>query len=107
MAADFGFEVLRLPPYHCIFNPIELIWAWVKTTVAKKNSTFKMADVEKLVNDTLLQVTQKQWEDACKHCHQLVDQFWISDGLQEEEIERVLIQLDGNDSSEESDTGEQ
>lgn len=26
-----GHQVLRLSPYHCIFNPIELIWAQSKT----------------------------------------------------------------------------
>ncbi|XP_040071785.1 uncharacterized protein LOC120844203 [Ixodes scapularis] len=33
--------VLRLPPYHCELNPIELIWARVKREVASKNITFK------------------------------------------------------------------
>ena len=27
MALEQGFGVARLPPYYCIFNPIELIWA--------------------------------------------------------------------------------
>lgn len=30
MARENGITVLRLPPYHCIFNPIELIWAQVR-----------------------------------------------------------------------------
>lgn len=37
IAADAGHKVVRLPPYHCQYNPIELIWAQVKTYVAKKN----------------------------------------------------------------------
>ena len=41
MALEQGFVVLRLPPYHCIFNPIELIWDWIKGKVAKENKTFK------------------------------------------------------------------
>jgi transposase len=24
-----GHDVLRLPPYHCEFNPIEVVWAGV------------------------------------------------------------------------------
>lgn len=31
--------VLRLPPYHCELNPIEVIWALVKTYVSEKNKT--------------------------------------------------------------------
>ena len=45
MALKEGFVVVHLPPYHCIFNPIELIWAWIKGKVAKENKTFKIADI--------------------------------------------------------------
>ncbi|KAL3288599.1 hypothetical protein HHI36_003037 [Cryptolaemus montrouzieri] len=30
LAAEYGHEVLRPPPYHCIFNPIENIWGITK-----------------------------------------------------------------------------
>ena len=30
MAREYGHEVLRLPPYHCQYNAIELIWAQIK-----------------------------------------------------------------------------
>ena len=30
MAKAMGHEVVRLPPYHCEFNPIELAWSQVK-----------------------------------------------------------------------------
>lgn len=36
IAACHGHKVLRLPPYHCMFNPIELIWAQIKSEVKKK-----------------------------------------------------------------------
>lgn len=42
IAEEAGHRVVRLPPYHCQYNPIELIWAQVKTHIAKKND-FKMA----------------------------------------------------------------
>ncbi|KAJ8971594.1 hypothetical protein NQ317_016323 [Molorchus minor] len=43
--------ILRLPPYHCELNPIELIWAQIKTDVARNNRTFKLGDVKLLLND--------------------------------------------------------
>uniref|UniRef100_A0A914VW43 Tc1-like transposase DDE domain-containing protein n=1 Tax=Plectus sambesii TaxID=2011161 RepID=A0A914VW43_9BILA len=27
---EYGFIILRLPPYHCDFNPIKLVWGWKK-----------------------------------------------------------------------------
>ena len=30
IVAEHGHEVVRLPPYHCHFNPIELVWGLAK-----------------------------------------------------------------------------
>ncbi|KAE9521370.1 hypothetical protein AGLY_018192 [Aphis glycines] len=38
IAEDAGHTVLRLPPYHCEFNPIELAWAMVKEDDIKCNA---------------------------------------------------------------------
>lgn len=40
------YEVILLPPDHCQYNPIELIWDQVKNQVATKYKTFKMVDIE-------------------------------------------------------------
>jgi hypothetical protein len=44
-----GHEVLRTPVRHCELNPIELIWAHVKGSVAENNTTFRLKDVKELV----------------------------------------------------------
>nr|CAH7729963.1 unnamed protein product [Callosobruchus chinensis] len=43
MDREMGFTVLRLPPYHCELNSIELVWAQVKNEVERKNTTLKLA----------------------------------------------------------------
>ena len=45
--------VLRLPAAHSELNAIELIWALCEGEVARKNTTFKMADVKRLMEDFL------------------------------------------------------
>uniref|UniRef100_A0A914WA34 Tc1-like transposase DDE domain-containing protein n=1 Tax=Plectus sambesii TaxID=2011161 RepID=A0A914WA34_9BILA len=30
IALEHGVIILRLPPYHCDLNPIELVWGWIK-----------------------------------------------------------------------------
>lgn len=46
MARAKGVTVLRLPPYHCIFNPIELIWAKVRNypITNKSNKLFSITN---------------------------------------------------------------
>lgn len=67
MAAATGKEVLRLSPYHCALNPIELIWSQVKGHVARNNRTFKFADVKILLQEALNLVTPEKWKDCICH----------------------------------------
>ncbi|CAK1603163.1 unnamed protein product [Parnassius mnemosyne] len=66
LAKAVGVEVLRLPPYHCELNPIELVWADVKGYVAQKNTTFKMADVKKLLQETLGNISAEKLHQSRK-----------------------------------------
>ena len=52
-----GHEVLRLPPYHCELNPIELIWGDLKGFVGRGNSTIKAEDVKALIKRVLHRLT--------------------------------------------------
>ncbi|XP_037270371.2 uncharacterized protein LOC119161985 [Rhipicephalus microplus] len=56
LAATHGHEVLRVPPYHCEFNPIELVWSQVKGYIAARNTGFTLAEVEKLLPEALASV---------------------------------------------------
>ena len=38
IAKTFGHEVVRLPPYHCELNPIEMAWAQVKGYIKAKKT---------------------------------------------------------------------
>ncbi|KAG5894008.1 hypothetical protein JTB14_031008 [Gonioctena quinquepunctata] len=46
--------VSRLPPYHCELNPMELVWAVIKHSVAAKNTTYKFSDMKQLLEAILL-----------------------------------------------------
>lgn len=59
--------VLRLPPYHCELNPIELIWAQVKGYVAARHTTFKLQEVRRLLNESFEHVTAEKWADCVRH----------------------------------------
>lgn len=67
MAKNHNMTVLRLPPYHCELNPIELIWAQVKGYVAARNTTFKLQEVRRLLNESFEHVTAEKWADCVRH----------------------------------------
>ena len=67
MAKKRGIILLRLPPYHCELNPIELIWAQMKGYVARNNTAFKIKDVRELLKYSLNIITKENWKEAIKH----------------------------------------
>lgn len=97
MAAERGVTILRLPPYHCELNPIELVWAQVKGHVAKNNKTFKLNEVRSLFEEGLRQVTPQRWKDCITHVIKVEDKMCqlghIVDGI----TDRFIIEV-GDDS---------
>ena len=51
IAIKYGHEVIRLPPYHCDLNVIELIWADEKNYVAHENREMTLKSVEALFRE--------------------------------------------------------
>ncbi|KAJ8977249.1 hypothetical protein NQ317_007426 [Molorchus minor] len=91
--------ILRLPPYHCELNPIELIWAQIKTDVARNNRTFKLGDVKLLLNDAISCVTADTWSKCILHVKKEEQRMWDLDTRLEALIEPVIINLRDNSSS--------
>ncbi|XP_072377806.1 uncharacterized protein [Diabrotica undecimpunctata] len=95
--------VLRLPPYHCELNPIELIWADAKNFVAANNKTFKFADVKILLNDALNNIAQEKWKNCVKHVQNTVEKkFWELDHIIEVMVEPLIIEIGSNGDSDSS-----
>ncbi|XP_026670214.1 uncharacterized protein LOC113464471 [Ceratina calcarata] len=65
--SQFGHTVLRLPPYHCELNPIEMAWAQIKSYIRARNTTYKLSDVEKLVDEAVENVTAETWKNLIRH----------------------------------------
>lgn len=99
IAAQFGHTVLRLPPYHCHLNPIELIWSQVKGYVASENKTFKIDDLEPLVTQALARVTPEKWAHCCGHVIVEEDKMMKVDNLIDDVVDSVVINVGKNDTS--------
>ena len=98
-----GHTVLRLPPYHSDLNPIEMVWSIVKGHVAKHNTTYKLADVRKLLLEGVAGVTSDQWAACCRHAETTEDEFWRLDGEIDQEMDEVIIEFSDDDDADEQD----
>lgn len=98
LAAAHNVKILRLPPYHCELNPIELVWAQVKGHVARNNKTFKMAEVKDLFHEGLREVTPQKWQSCVSHVMKVEDEMCKLDGLITGVVENFIIQVTDSDS---------
>ncbi|XP_046684397.1 uncharacterized protein LOC124370150 [Homalodisca vitripennis] len=100
-----GHLVIRLPPYMCELNPIELAWATMKREI--KNHNIKgdlcLTKLEEVTTHAMNSVTKIDWEGFTNHTLKLEQDFWIKDGLIEDVIDHFVIELGGVDSSESDD----
>ena len=63
--------VVRLPPYHCDLNPLELIWSQIKGKVARENNTFTVNAILDETKSAIAAVTKEDWKKCCKHVEQI------------------------------------
>ncbi|XP_043214647.1 uncharacterized protein LOC122378005 [Amphibalanus amphitrite] len=104
LAQEAGHEVLRLPPYHCDLNPIEMIWAHMKSHVRQLNTSGHLQDIERLLLESRDATTTDMWRNCCRHVQELEEAYWRADGMLED-IDPVVVSL--QDSSSDSDSDEE
>lgn len=98
MALERNIIVLRLPPYHCELNPIELIWAQVKGFVARNNTVFKLKEVRELFKTAINNVSDENWRNAINHVLKEEQKMWNLDNLVETTVEPIVINVTMSDS---------
>ncbi|XP_068625066.1 uncharacterized protein [Battus philenor] len=65
--------VLRIPPYHCDLNPIELIWVKVKEYIANNRKTCELSDIKQLLNQGVSKITSVDWKNCIKHVAEVIE----------------------------------
>lgn len=101
-----GHEVLRLPPYHCDLNPIELIWSQAKRKIAKKNIGLSAQDTEKLIHDSFASITADDWKKMINHVINVENQYKIRDNIKEDMIDKFIISVGSSSSTSSEDSME-
>lgn len=101
-----GHNVLRLPPYHPDLNPIELIWADVKSYVASRNVSCNISDAKVLCEERISAMGPEDWARKCNHVKKIEEEYAARESLIDTLVESFVISLDRDsdfDSSEHSD----
>lgn len=102
MAKKEGHKIVRLPPYHCHFNSIELIWAQIKNYVATNNKLFNMTDLIRILKEAIDKVTPSDWKKVVDHTKKVILEAWEDEGLLEDAVEQMIINVNGSDSDDSS-----
>ncbi|EFA02787.1 hypothetical protein TcasGA2_TC008525 [Tribolium castaneum] len=99
---DQGHEVLRLPPYYCQYNTIELAWGFSKNYYNKHISEQPPSrhKVDNLWLESLSHCTPVMWQNFCRHCEDLIYADWTKHmgNLSYTNIPPFIISLGESDS---------
>jgi transposase len=99
-----GRKFIRLPPYHCQFNAIEMVWSQMKQFFGKYNLDNNFKQIYDLIIRSLNEITSENWQNYIKHCKDLENNYWISDNISDQNFENVILNF-GEES--ESDTDDE
>jgi transposase len=81
-----GHIPLRLPPYHCELNPIELIWAQLKKIISKHNFNNNSIEFSKLISNAFKKIDSNYWRKCIGHVVKIESNFFINDKIIYNEI---------------------
>ncbi|XP_029345261.1 uncharacterized protein LOC115034062 [Acyrthosiphon pisum] len=108
LAKSYNHTVLRLPPYHCELNPIELAWSSVKNHVRMNNTTYKLPDVKQLLILGVSRVDSTMWTNFIRHTKKEEKKFYdidIIDDILSAETSDLRLTITGETTSDsESDS---
>ena len=107
LAKDHGHTVLRLPPYHCILNPIEMLWSYQKRLVQSQSTVRTAKEALTVCRERFQQIPGPDLRPYFAHAHDEEERFWWLDGLTEFVHPSVIIPVydsESEDSEENSDS---
>lgn len=67
IALEHGHRILRLPPYQCDLNPIELVWAEYKRRVRELNVGQNIEEIKRIAIEVMNDYTVEKWNKVVDH----------------------------------------
>ena len=104
IAKKYGHEVIRLLPYHCDLNAIELIWADEKDCVARENREMTVKSVEALFRERRSQITAEKCKKCINHVKKVELSYRKKDRIIDQKMDKLEIALDANEDESDIET---
>lgn len=104
LAEQYGHTVLRLPPYHCVFNPIENVWGIAKNYYNKHigRDGYGVEKTLKMWEEALGQITPSAWSNCVAHTEGVIQKWWDREvGFDRDDIAPIIIEI-GDEESDDS-----
>uniref|UniRef100_A0A1B6K7N2 Tc1-like transposase DDE domain-containing protein n=1 Tax=Homalodisca liturata TaxID=320908 RepID=A0A1B6K7N2_9HEMI len=102
-----GHDILRLLPYYPDLNPIELIWAKVKSYVSMRNTSSTISRAKALCEDKISSMSVEEWSVKCKHVEKIKKDYAAVEPHIDNIIEPLIISVGLNTDSSDSDPEEE
>lgn len=93
LAKNHNHTILRLPPYYCELNPIELAWSSIKNHVRMNNTTYKIQVMTKLLIECVNRVDSEMWKHFIRHTKKEEKKFYDIDFIIDEVLIAEMIDL--------------
>ena len=97
LLAKHGHTVITLPPYLPDLNPTETIWGFVKTTIAAKNVTFKLKNIQQRAERNFATVTMEERAAVCRHVRAVEEEYISREHEMGSIMERTIINANDDD----------
>ena len=89
-----GIEILRLPPYHCSLNTIELIWSDEKNIVARESMGMSNKFAEELFRTRQDELTPETYNKCVDHVKEVENSYWKTDRIINEMMDKLEFSLE-------------
>lgn len=103
---EHGHKVLRLPPYHPDFNPIENTWVLVKDYLGKHNTELSFSEITQLLNEKFSSINVEAWRRVIDHAIEGEDSFLTLEEVIDDHLDQFDISGDSSSAFSSSDEGD-
>jgi transposase len=101
IVSQHGHKVLRLPPYHCQFNPIEMVWGICKNYYDSHIGRDGYGDehVKAMWLEALSTVTPEIWAKCVDHAEKEIVDWWEKEQvIEQQEVQPLIFSVNTGDS---------